>query len=95
LKNFPDVPTFAEAGFAGINLAGWGGLFLPAGTPPEIVKEVGQQVREIVALPDIQAKIYDMGFEPVGNSEAEFAQGLNAELEKWRAIVKDSNIRLE
>lgn len=95
LKNFPDVPTFAEAGFAGINLAGWGGMFLPAGTPAEIVGEVAQQVREIVALPDIQAKIHDMGFEPVGNSEAEFAQGLSAELEKWRAIVKDSNIKLE
>jgi len=95
LKNFPDVPTFAEAGFAGINLAGWGGLFLPAATPPEIVKEVAQQVRQIVALPDIQAKIHDMGFEPVGNTEAEFGQGLTAELEKWRAIVKDANIKLE
>jgi tripartite-type tricarboxylate transporter receptor subunit TctC len=95
LKSFPDVPTFAEAGFTGINLAGWGGMFLPAGTPVEIVKEVAQQVRQIVALPEIQAKIYDMGFEPVGNSEAEFAQGLNAELEKWRAIVRDSNIKLE
>jgi tripartite-type tricarboxylate transporter receptor subunit TctC len=95
LKSFPDVPTFAEAGFAGINLAGWGGMFLSAGTPAEIVKEVGQQVRQIVALPEIQSKIYDMGFEPVGNSEADFAQALNAELEKWRAIVKDSNIKLE
>jgi hypothetical protein len=36
-----------------------------------------------------------MGFEPVGNAEAEFEQGLNAELEKWRAIVRDSNIKLE
>jgi tripartite-type tricarboxylate transporter receptor subunit TctC len=95
LKSFPDVPTFAEAGFAGINLAGWGGMFLPAGTPSEIVKEVAQQVRQIVALPEIQSKIYDMGFEPVGNSEVEFEQGLNAELEKWRAVVKDSNIKLE
>ena len=78
-----------------INLAGWGGLFLPAGTPADIVKEVTQQVRQIVAMPDIQAKIYDMGFEPVGNSDAEFAQALTAEIEKWRAIVKDSNIKLE
>ncbi len=95
LKNFPDVPTFAEAGYPDINLSGWGGLFLPAGTPADIVKEVTQQVRQIVAMPDIQAKIYDMGFEPVGNSDAEFAQALTAEIEKWRAIVKDSNIKLE
>jgi tripartite-type tricarboxylate transporter receptor subunit TctC len=95
LKNFPDTPTFAEAGYAGVNLSGWGGVFLPAGTPAEIVKEVAQQLRQIVALPDIQSKIYDMGFEPVGNSEAEFAQALNTEIEKWRAIVKDSNIKLE
>jgi tripartite-type tricarboxylate transporter receptor subunit TctC len=95
LKNFPDVPTFAEAGFADINLSGWGGLFLPAGTPADIVREVTQQVRQIVAMPDIQARIYDMGFEPVGNSDIEFAQALTAEIEKWRAIVKDSNIKLE
>lgn len=95
LKNFPDVPTFAEAGFAGINLAGWGGIFLPASTPADVAKEVSQQVRQIVALPEIRSKIYEMGFEPVGNSEAEFEQGLRAELEKWRAIVKDANIKLE
>lgn len=95
LKNFPDVPTFAEAGYAGVNLSGWGGLFLPAGTPADIIEEVTQQVRQIVAMGDIQSRIYDMGFEPVGNSDAEFAQALTAEIEKWRAIVKDSNIKLE
>jgi len=95
LKNFPSVPTFAEAGYSDINLAGWGGVFVPTGTPAEIVKEVGQQVRQIVALPEIQSKIYEMGFEPVGSTEAEFEQALNADLEKWRKIVKDGNIRLE
>jgi tripartite-type tricarboxylate transporter receptor subunit TctC len=68
---------------------------VPSGTPAEIVKEVGQQVRQIVALPEIQSKIYEMGFEPVGSTEAEFEQALNADLEKWRKIVKDGNIRLE
>ena len=95
LKDFPGVPTFAEAGYADVNLAGWGGLFLPAGTPPAVLDKWVQEVRRIAQMPDVQKRIYDMGFIPVGNSGAEFAKDLGAEIEKWRAVVKANNIKLE
>ena len=95
LKHFPDVQTFAEAGFGDINLPGWGGMFLPAGTPVSIVDKYVQEIRRIVAMPDIQAKIYDMGFEPVGNSNSEFAQVIASDMQKWAKIVRENNIKLE
>ncbi len=95
LKNFPDVPTFAEAGFPDVNLPGWGGLFLPAGTPAPIVEKYVNEVRKIVAMPDVQAKIYEMGFEPVGNTSAEFSKVIASDLKAWGKIVRENNIKLD
>ena len=95
LKQFPDVPTFAEAGFPEINLPGWGAVFLPAGTPAPIVEKFSSEIRKIVAMPDVQAKIYEMGFEPVGNSSKEFAGIVEADLKAWGRIVRENDIKLD
>lgn len=95
LKHFPSVPTFAEAGFPEISLPGWGGMFLPAATPAPIVEKFVREVRKVVAMPDVQAKLYDMGYEPVGNSNAEFAQVIASDLQKWTKIVRENNIKLD
>jgi tripartite-type tricarboxylate transporter receptor subunit TctC len=94
-RNFPTVPTFAEAGFPDINLPGWGGVFLPAATPEPIVQKFVSEIRKFVAMPDVQAKIYDMGFEPVGNSNTEFAQVIASDLQKWTKIIRENNIKLD
>ena len=95
LKNFPNVPTFAEAGFPDINLPGWGAMFLPAGTPPAIVDKFVQEIRKIVQMPDVQARIYSMGFEPVGNTNTEFAQVLQSDMQRWSKIARESDIKLD
>lgn len=95
LKDFPNVPTFAEAGFPEINLPGWGGLFLPAGTPSPIIDKWGSEVRRICALPDVLKKIQDMGFETVANTPTEFGGVIASDLERWTAVVKSSGIKLD
>jgi len=95
LKSFPDVPTFAELGYPDVNLAGWGAMFLPANTPAPIVDRWVAEVRRIVAMPDVQQKIHAFGYEPVGNTNTEFAQFLQADLQRWTRIVRENNIRLE
>ena len=95
LKDFPSVPTLSEAGFADVNLAGWGGLFLPAGTPAAVVEKWSQEVRRITNLPDVQKKIYEMGFEPMGNTPAEFSQVIVSDLQKWGTVVRANNIKAE
>jgi len=95
LKNFPDIPTFLEAGFGDINLPGWGGMFLPAGTSNAIIEKYTREIKRIVAMPEVQAKIYEMGFEPSGNSSLEFAQTIAADIQKWTKIVRENNIKSE
>lgn len=95
LKEYPDVPTFAEAGYPDINLAGWGALFLPAGTQQAIVDKWSQEVRRIAQLPDVQKRIADMGFIPVGNSSEEFARVIDSDIKRWGSVVKANNIRLD
>lgn len=95
LKDFPSVPTLSEAGYPDVNLAGWGGLFLPAGTPAAVVEKWSQEVRRITNLPDVQKKIYEMGFEPIGNTPAEFSQVIASDLQKWGTVVRANNIKAE
>ena len=95
LKTFPDLPTFAELGYPDINLPGWGAMFLPGGTPAPIVEKYVQEIRRITAMPDVQAKIYQLGYEPVANTNTEFAQFLQEDLKRWTKIARENDIRLD
>ncbi len=95
LKEFPNVPTLAEAGYPDVNLAGWGGMLLPAGTPQAIVDKWSDEVRKIVAMPDVVKKIHDWGYLPVGNTSAEFGRQIASDLERWGAVVKATGIKLD
>lgn len=95
LKEFPNVPTLAEAGYPGLNLAGWGGMLLPAGTPQAIVDKWSDEVRKIVAMPDVVKKIHDWGYLPVGNTSAEFGRQIASDLERWGTVVKATGIKLD
>lgn len=95
LKRFPDVPTLAEAGFPAANLPGWAGIFLPAGTPAAVTNKFTEAVRKVVAMPDIQARIYDFGFEPVGGNAEEFKKHIDDEIVKWSKAINDSNISID
>jgi len=95
MPRFPNVPTMAEAGYPGANLPGWSGLFLPAGTPEPIVARFSQEVRKILAMPDVRTRLDDMGFIPVGNSSQEFGQYIKSEVGAWSTIIKENNIKLD
>ena len=95
LKRFPNVPTFAEAGYPGVNLPGWTGVFLPAGTPPAIVNKFSQEIRNALVMPDVQNRLLDFGYEPNGTTPEEFAQYIKAEVPRWSSVIKENNIKLE
>lgn len=88
----PDVPTFAEAGIAGMDIMGWQGFLAPAGTPPEIVAKLNTElVKTFISLNNKE------GFKvrrEAGTPE-EFAAFINAEHAQWGKFLKDEGIRLE
>lgn len=91
----PQVPTLAELGYPGFEAANWGGLFVPAKTPPEIVKRLETEVQKIVQRPDYLAKIRELGYEPGGSPQAEFAALVRADHARWGAMIKKVGVKLD
>lgn len=95
VANLPDVPTMRESGIEGQEAYTLTGILAPAGTPKEIISLLHREIVKLVALPDVQKNLGDLGFEVVANSPDEFAVRIKAEMEKWGKIIRDAKIRLE
>ena len=88
----PDVPTFDELGTKGQEAETMQGVLAPAGTPKEIVELLQREIAAILAAPDVREKVLSLGFEPVGNTPAEFGVYINAEIAKWRRVIEGAKI---
>jgi tripartite-type tricarboxylate transporter receptor subunit TctC len=91
----PDVPTFAEAGFPGVEDYTWVGIFFPAGTPPAIVQKLNDGVNRAIQSPDIRERLEQFAFEPVGGPPRQFADYVRAEIPKWGRVIREGNIKVE
>ncbi len=91
----PDLPTLDEAGLKGYEIVGWNGLFFPAGTSPAIVKTIHSQTVTMLTQPDVKERLARLGAEAVGNSPAEFAAFIRAEIDKWARIVKQAGLKAQ
>lgn len=91
----PDVPTMAEAGVQGVDVATWYGLYVTAGTPKPVVDALTAELGRVLKLPDVQARIKGMGGD-VGTLAGDgFAEMNRQEFERFRKLVKDANIKTE
>jgi tripartite-type tricarboxylate transporter receptor subunit TctC len=90
-----ELPTVSEAGVPGYEAVQWFGIAVPAGTPKEIVQRLCDEIRAILALPDVQARFSELGFDVVGNRPEEFAAFLRAENAKWKRIAEIAGTRLD
>jgi len=88
----PDVPTLAEAGIIGQESETMQGVFVPKGTPKEIVDLLQKEIAAAVGDPVIAAKMKPLGFEPEGSSSADFATYVKEELAKWKKAIEDAKI---
>jgi len=91
----PEVPTFAEAGFAGYEVNAWFGLLARKGTPPEAIEAWNRGVRAALDMQDVRQKLGGWGAIPVGNTPAQFAAYLKAEDQKWARVIRDAGIRID
>jgi tripartite-type tricarboxylate transporter receptor subunit TctC len=88
----PDVPTMEEAGVKGQESETMQGIFVPAGTPKEIVDLLNREIVKVMALPDVKEKCAQLGFDVVANSPQAFAAYIKADVEKWARVIKDAKI---
>ncbi|MGB6752962.1 MAG: tripartite tricarboxylate transporter substrate binding protein [Xanthobacteraceae bacterium] len=88
----PDVPTTAEAGIPDQESETMQGVFVPAGTPKEIVELLHNEIVKLMRLPNVQQKCADLGFDVVANSQADFLAYIKKEIDKWHKVIVDAKI---
>ena len=91
----PDIPTAAEAGFPSLVADNSYALFAPAGTPAPIVEQLHRVTVAALALPEVRDKLREQGAEVVGNSPAELAAYVAAEIPKWAALARQAGLKPE
>jgi tripartite-type tricarboxylate transporter receptor subunit TctC len=91
----PDVPTIAEAGVPGYEAANWYGIAVPAGVSRAIVAALNQEITRIVILPDVRARLRNLGLEAETAMPDAYANYLKSEVVKWGRVVKSAGIRMD
>ena len=91
----PNVPTFAEQGFKGLEANGFFAVFVPAKTPQPIVDKLSAEVQKIVKTPAMSKRLTEMGLMPAGTTAAEMAEALKKDTPAWAAIAKSANIKID
>jgi len=90
----PEVPTIAEAGVPGYDTSSWFAFFVPAKTPPEIIKKMHADTVAVLAEPPIKAKLDGLGVVTVGSTPEALGAHLKDEMEKWAPVIKAANIKV-
>lgn len=98
LASMPDVPTVAESGVAELKdfqVQSWQAIFVPAGTPTPVVTRLHDEIRKILAQPDMQTRLKGFGMEPADLNTTQIAAFQKAEVEKWAQVIKAANIKVD
>jgi len=91
----PDVPTYQEAGYKALAIEQWQGVFLPAGTPKEIVARLRAEIVKALAEPKVIERFAQNGLETVGDTPEQFAAVVRRDYEKYGRLVRELKIRID
>lgn len=88
----PEVPTLAEAAVPRFNSISWLGLLAPAGTPADVVERIAGDVRAVVAMDEVKARLVGMGASPAGTTPADFSRQIDHDRKRYAQIIRDRKI---
>lgn len=88
----PEIPTFAEGGVAGYEVAAWYGICAPAGVPAGIVTKLNAGLVKVLSSPDLQRRMGEQGIDVTPSTPAQFAAHIKAESAKWAKVVKSAGL---
>jgi tripartite-type tricarboxylate transporter receptor subunit TctC len=88
----PEIPTIAEQGFAGYDIAPWYGIVAPGGTPEPILDKLNVAINKVLQDKDLRDKLAEAGAEPRGGSRAEFAAFIKSEIPRTQKLVEQAGI---
>jgi tripartite-type tricarboxylate transporter receptor subunit TctC len=89
----PEIATFAELGFAGMEISLWYGIVAPSGTPLAIVRRLNAELVKILAMPEIREVLAKQGADPAPGSPEQFAAFMRQEYVRWGVVVREAGIK--
>ncbi len=91
----PDVPSVAEAGVPGYDVINWFGLLVPVATPKPIIAKLHEAIVKVLATPEVKSQLETQGYDPVGNTPAEFGKFIREESDRYAKVVKASGAKVD
>ncbi|MBI3052851.1 MAG: tripartite tricarboxylate transporter substrate binding protein [Betaproteobacteria bacterium] len=91
----PELPTVAEAGVPGYEVTSWNGILIPAGAPADVIRRLNGKLNKIINAPDMNARMIEFGYEPVGGPPEKFGEHIRAEIAKWAPVVKAAGVKVD
>jgi tripartite-type tricarboxylate transporter receptor subunit TctC len=91
----PDLPTIDESGLPGFAVANWAGLLGPAGLDPKIVKKLHDEIIAILSTPEMKERVKTLGYDLVESSPQQFANELQADIERWGPVAKRAGVSVK
>lgn len=95
LPSVPDVPTFTELGFRGVEVVDWYAMFAPAGTPKPVVNQLNASANEILQAPDVKAWFDIQGMVPAGGTSDQLRSLVASDITRWGQVIRDAGIKPE
>jgi tripartite-type tricarboxylate transporter receptor subunit TctC len=95
LAQLPDVPTFAEQGYAGMEAGLWYGMLAPKGTPRDIIRRLNAAINKALQQPDLRERFAASSVEVIGGTPKEFGMYIESEIKRWGEVARAARIRIE
>lgn len=94
-RELPEVPTLAEAGFPGVEMSTWYGMYTTGGTPKPVIDRLHAELARIVKLPDVQARLEGLGGEIGALTTEQFASFARADYERAGKLIRDAKVKID
>ena len=89
------MPTFAEAGHAGVTASTYWGVLAPRGTPKDVIEKVNDAFAKAMRDPDVVVRTAQLGYLPIAGGPADYAENLKSEIKKWGEGITRANIKAD
>jgi tripartite-type tricarboxylate transporter receptor subunit TctC len=91
----PDVPTFEEAGLKGVEADSYWGVYVPAATPPDVIKKLNEVFAKASRSPAFAERLAQLGYVPIGNTAAEHTAQMKQMIADWTEVIRKANIQVD
>ena len=83
----PEIPTITQLGYPQLSILGWYVFFAPPKTPAPLINAWGKELKAVLAIPEIQKKLVELGLDVETSTPQQFTERMTADLARWKTII--------